>query len=75
MFKVMVLADRSGHFAGNSLVFEDIPEAIAYAIDLMSRWTLVTDWQIVDTQTEEIVMTRDQHYLNDHFQLIHINKQ
>ena len=49
MYKVEVIADGSGKFVGNGLMFETIPEAREYAMDLMSRWTLVTEWQVIDS--------------------------
>ena len=56
-FKVEVVADNSGKFYGNGLTFETQSEAKDYAKDLMSRWLLVTNWQIVKQRNgfEEIV--------------------
>jgi hypothetical protein len=48
-FKVYVLADQSGKYATNALKFNSIEEAVEYAKDLYSRWTLVTDWAIIPT--------------------------
>jgi len=52
MYKVEVIADSSGKWCGNGLRFDTIPEAEAYARDLMSRWWLVTDWRVVVAETE-----------------------
>jgi len=48
MFKVEVLADSSGEWAGNGLKFDTKKEAEEYAIDLMSRWILVREWRVVE---------------------------
>jgi hypothetical protein len=48
MYKVEVIADRSGKWCGNGLTFETQEQARAYAVDLMWRWTAVTDWRVVD---------------------------
>ena len=46
-FKVEVIADSSGHWAGNGLRFATDEEAKTYARDLFSRWTLVREWRVV----------------------------
>jgi hypothetical protein len=48
--RVQVIADGSGTWAGNRLDFSDIDEAVRYAKDLMNRWTLVTDWRVIDLE-------------------------
>ncbi len=48
MFRVEVVADSSGKWVGNSLTFETVDAAEAYARDLYSRWTAVREWQVVD---------------------------
>ena len=48
MFKVEVVADSSGKWVGNSLRFDTVEAAVAYAQDLYSRWTAVREWQVVD---------------------------
>ena len=50
MFKVEVVADNSGKYAGNGLRFAHVAEAETYAIDLMSRWMLVRTWRVVDEE-------------------------
>ncbi len=55
MFKAEVIADNSGKFVGNGLTFDHVAEAEAYAIDLMSRWTLVTKWRVVN-ETGEVFL-------------------
>lgn len=46
-FAAEVIADASGKFTGNGLRFATQAEAEAYAADLASRWTLVTEWRVV----------------------------
>ena len=58
MYKVEVIADSSGKFCGNGLTFDTIDKAQDYARDLMSRWTLVTDWHVVDIDREAVVANR-----------------
>jgi hypothetical protein len=48
-FKAEVIADDSGHWCGNSLVFQTQAEAEVYAADLSSRWLLVRDTRVVET--------------------------
>lgn len=45
-YKVHVLADDSGKYATNGLVFESEDDAKCWASDLMMRWTAVRDWKI-----------------------------
>lgn len=52
-YRVEVIADDSGKWVGNALLFDTQKEAEAYADDLAQRWTLVQDWRVVpvpDTQ-------------------------
>jgi hypothetical protein len=51
-FKAEVIADSSGKFVGNSLVFATKEEAEGYARDLAGRWTLVREWRVVETAEE-----------------------
>lgn len=51
-FKAEVIADSSGKWVGNSLVFPDAEQAADYAADLASRWTLVRDTRVVETDEE-----------------------
>jgi hypothetical protein len=46
-FKVEVIADDSGHWAGNALRFESEGGAEMYARGLMLRWSAVRDWRVV----------------------------
>ncbi len=55
MYKVEVLADNSGIYVRNGLEFDHVPEAEEYGIDLMSRWTLVRSWRVVEIATGAIV--------------------
>ena len=48
-YAVEVIADRSGKFCGNGVRFATKEEAETSARDLMSRWTLVTDWRVVES--------------------------
>ena len=48
-FKAEVIADSSGKWVGNALVFQTQKEAEDYARDLWSRWTLVSEWRVVKT--------------------------
>lgn len=47
-FKVEVIADSTGHWCGNNLVFSTREEAEAYAEGLAIRWTLVRQWRVVE---------------------------
>ncbi|RPJ64676.1 MAG: hypothetical protein EHM23_00005 [Acidobacteria bacterium] len=47
-WKVEVQADNTGTWAGNALRFEYELIARQYARDLMSRWTAVRDYRIVE---------------------------
>jgi hypothetical protein len=49
-FKVEVIADNSGKWCGNSLTFDTLESAHAYATDLFSRWTAVREWRILDSR-------------------------
>jgi hypothetical protein len=42
-WKPAVIADSSGKWSYNAVVFATQEEALASARDLMARWTLVTD--------------------------------
>lgn len=54
-YRVEVIADSSGKWAGNGKVFESVTEAAAYARDLFYRWTLVREWRVVSETGEEMV--------------------
>ena len=47
-YRVQVVADSSGEYAGNGLTFETPAKAAEYARNLMARWTLVTKWRVLD---------------------------
>ncbi len=53
MYKVEVIADNSGIWAGNGLMFETETKAEKYAKDLMSKWALVQKWRVVPVTEEE----------------------
>jgi|WetSurSiteA1Bulk_404760.scaffolds.fasta_scaffold00108_40 hypothetical protein len=46
-FKVEVLADNSGKWAGNGLVFVNEEEAHEYGKDLYSRWMAVKEYRVI----------------------------
>jgi hypothetical protein len=48
-FKPEVIADSSGQWAGNALRFATREEAEANVKDLESRWFLVTDTRVVES--------------------------
>jgi len=50
MYKVEVIADNSGTWAGNGLKFETTQEAEEYARDLFSRWLAVQEWRVVEEE-------------------------
>jgi hypothetical protein len=47
-FKVEVIADNSGKWCGNAMVYDTYGEAKDAAIDLMNRWLLVREWRVVE---------------------------
>jgi hypothetical protein len=47
MYKFEVLADSSGKWAGNGIVYRTVAAAEAAAIDLAWRWTSVIEWRVV----------------------------
>ena len=47
-FKVEVIADSSGKWCGNAMLYETHEEAKAAAVDLMNRWLLVREWRVVE---------------------------
>jgi hypothetical protein len=73
MFKVEVIADNSGQWAGNGLTFGTIPEADSYASDLACRWLAVRDWRVLtDVDGKWVPITDDPDRgcimkLTDHF--------
>jgi hypothetical protein len=46
-FAAEVIADNSGQWVGNMLRFATEAEAMDYAKDLYSRWTLVQKYRVV----------------------------
>lgn len=55
MFKMEVIADNSGTWAGNAMKYNTPEEAEQAAKDLMCRWLLVRYWRVVNIETEEVV--------------------
>ena len=53
MLKVDVIADGSGQWASNNKTYDTHEEATAAAIDLASRWMLVTDWRVSRVPSDE----------------------
>lgn len=47
-FKIEVVADSSGKFCGNAMVYDTFDEAKNAAIDLAQRWLLVTAARVVE---------------------------
>lgn len=45
-WKPEVIADSSGKWCGNALVFETEQEAKQYVFDLSMRWTMVRDTRV-----------------------------
>lgn len=48
-WKPEVIADNSGKWAGNSLRFERFEDAHLYVLGLASRWTLVREVRVVES--------------------------
>ena len=48
-YAVEVIADNSGKWAGNALLFTSRDGAEKYADDLASRWFAVREWRVVET--------------------------
>lgn len=51
-FAVEVIADSSGEWAGNGMRYETREPAEAAARDLMSRWFLVREWRVIESDDE-----------------------
>jgi hypothetical protein len=47
-WKAEVIADNSGKWTSNQLLFTTKEEAEAYAIDLKARWILVRETRVVE---------------------------
>ncbi len=48
-FRVQVIADNSGKWAGNGMRYATKEEARDAARDLASRWMLVRKWRVMET--------------------------
>lgn len=48
-FRVQVIADNSGQWAGNGMRYATKEEAQDAARDLASRWLLVRRWRVMET--------------------------
>ncbi len=48
-FKPEVVADSTGHWVSNAFRFATKLEAERYVVDLMMRWTSVTDTRVVES--------------------------
>lgn len=46
-YKVEVIADSTGTWCGNGLVFDTPEKAKAYGDNLFMRWTAVREWRVV----------------------------
>lgn len=51
-YKAEVIADDSGKWAGNALVWTTEDEAQQYAQDLARRWIMVRETRVVETDEE-----------------------
>lgn len=51
-FKIEVIADQSGTWAGNAMVYDVYEEAREAAINLAHRWMLVTKARVVEFDQE-----------------------
>ena len=51
-FAVQVIADNSGEWAGNGMRYATKERAEEAARDLMSRWFLVREWRVVESDDE-----------------------
>lgn len=49
-FKVEVIADSSGQWAGNGMRYSTRENAEQSAKDLASRWMLVREWRVVESE-------------------------
>jgi hypothetical protein len=49
-WKVEVIADASGTWAGNAWRFASREDAVDHAIDLEARWVLVRCWRVVPSE-------------------------
>lgn len=58
-FKVEVIADSSGKFCGNGVAFATHAEAELAARDLASRWMLVREWRVVESDETPNYEIRD----------------
>jgi len=47
VYRVIVIADASGTYAGNALEFPTVDEATAYARHLFMHWTAVRAWAVI----------------------------
>lgn len=51
-YKVEVIADSSGKWCGNAMLYDTEKEAKEAAVDLMNRWLLVRKWRVVEVATD-----------------------
>ena len=47
-YAMEVIADSSGTWVGNGLLFDTVEAAELYGADLACRWTMVQDWRVVE---------------------------
>jgi hypothetical protein len=55
-FKIEVVADRTGHWNGNLMVYDTFDEAKTEAISLATRWILVTKARVVEFDEDGITV-------------------
>jgi hypothetical protein len=58
-YKPQVIADDTGEWVGNGLVFATEAEADAYVKDLASRWVLVRNTRIVEVDEKPNYTIKD----------------
>ncbi len=58
-YRTEVIADNSGKWVGNALVFKTKVEASAYVADLFSRWMAVKQTRVVRTAAKVNYIWKD----------------
>ena len=54
-YRIEVLADNSGVWAGNGMRYASVTEASAAARDLFNRWTSCREWRVM-SDTDEVMV-------------------
>ena len=58
-FKIEVIADSSGRFTGNAMIYDEYQQAHYAAVDLAQRWVLVTAARVVEFNPENNVTVKN----------------